>query len=995
MTVLTINKALGYDPTRTTALRRSFVKQLKDRLKQVRREITHVLVQQDNFYLVKNIAPREAYAFASDSMKLSDFNAWFKEQADANLLTLQPGTGQPWSTTYVDSAYRKGAMRAYLDAHKADLTGPSDFYKGDQSAFLRDAFTQGEMYSKLEMVATRTFEELKGVTAAMGQQMNRIMAEGLANGNHPNVIARDMFKQIGKLERTRYRVIARTEVIRAHAEGQLDSFTLLGVDRLGVKAEWSTAGDDRVCEQCLGMEAETFTIDEARGLIPLHPQCRCAWIPAEDTKRQRAQRRQSRAAASRRLGLREGPHSDLQGAIRTDIDAGTLRTTDELWSKYGNNTLARRWVLDDAAYAAVREQAKTTAVSDPHAKQYIADIVNGRHRPSLFKVGSHYYDPGLRQLGVSQKNIDELGKYLTKLYENAGVKMVRGGGKVPKIKIPKAPKLPPKPPTTTTVAPPAPVAEGTRYATAEEYRQAIIKAVEQKKLSAQTEEYLELVARRDHLKKRMLDVKSSRQKITTADPRWQQLQAEEDAVRRDIWKLDDRIEAYKSKGKLDVESQRAFLHESDSMLGSFETRNLGQYKDTADELLKWVPRSRKIPSQYNFSNVNVKYVNGETGAGSYNALSNRIIIENGHRFTKTTEKTFAHEFGHHLSYNLQGAYRAQTDFFKLRTAGEKIQQIPGYQSHIRGKLDKWSKWRSYAGRVYEDGHAPEVFSVGMETIWANPYKAATTDPEWFNLMISQLKGIPVKQGAKVVQEAGGVAARVSGRTLKTAKKAKSVVDVRKIETQIQALKAKQAALPTEGQFEAWTKLHRKIKALEAKLPKLPEPRTKTGAAKALPKKAKSLSKKKATPKPAKVKGETDKLATTRESMNDVIDKKIKTQKLNPAHDNYDLPLECHETVEELYVQFGDVKGVEYVMWKEELEDKVYDLIAKKSVTFGDAAADDLITAMKHGWVNGHSFIKVGKHYVDPYLAGEGATQEAIDKLGAYLHKIYKQAGMVE
>ena len=76
--------------------------------------------------------------------------------------------------------------------------------------------------------------------------------------------------------------LARTEVINAYTEGTLDSYERLGVEEVQGRAEWSTAGDDRVCPQCAGMEGAVFTIREARGLIPLHPNCRCAWLPVID-----------------------------------------------------------------------------------------------------------------------------------------------------------------------------------------------------------------------------------------------------------------------------------------------------------------------------------------------------------------------------------------------------------------------------------------------------------------------------------------------------------------------------------------------------------------------------------------------------------------------------------------------------------------------------------------------------------------------------------------
>ena len=44
-----------------------------------------------------------------------------------------------------------------------------------------------------------------------------------------------------------------------------------------------TAGDDKVCVICEEIAAEgPYSIEEAQGLLPAHPNCRCAWIPAFD-----------------------------------------------------------------------------------------------------------------------------------------------------------------------------------------------------------------------------------------------------------------------------------------------------------------------------------------------------------------------------------------------------------------------------------------------------------------------------------------------------------------------------------------------------------------------------------------------------------------------------------------------------------------------------------------------------------------------------------------
>jgi SPP1 gp7 family putative phage head morphogenesis protein len=105
------------------------------------------------------------------------------------------------------------------------------------------------------------------------------LADGLAQGDHPKKIARALTATVEGISRKRAIVLARTEVIHAHAEGQLDGFEELGIDELGMLAEWSIA-DDGACPLCRPRAGQVYTVAEARGLIPLHPGCRCAWVPS-------------------------------------------------------------------------------------------------------------------------------------------------------------------------------------------------------------------------------------------------------------------------------------------------------------------------------------------------------------------------------------------------------------------------------------------------------------------------------------------------------------------------------------------------------------------------------------------------------------------------------------------------------------------------------------------------------------------------------------------
>lgn len=305
---------LKKDPTRTTMIRRLFAADLARRFRNLIVEIKDFVEGKDALGLgprdhpflnsryvdpntppkvalaqdlcgdqplILNVQPRE-FQFLTDVDKLKAFNAWFKQRVAAGVLSVPEGTDpqRPWTAMYVESAYKMGLVNAYMNVRSDVLTkqGLADI---SQEQWLRQTLAAPESISKMQLLATRSYEGLSGITAAMGSEMNRIMAQGIADGSSPSTLAKLLSDRITTLTETRALVLARTEIIYVHAEGQLDSFNRLGIQELGVNAEWSTAGDDRVCPQCFAYSGQIFTVKEARGLIPLHPQCRCSWIPSE------------------------------------------------------------------------------------------------------------------------------------------------------------------------------------------------------------------------------------------------------------------------------------------------------------------------------------------------------------------------------------------------------------------------------------------------------------------------------------------------------------------------------------------------------------------------------------------------------------------------------------------------------------------------------------------------------------------------------------------
>jgi SPP1 gp7 family putative phage head morphogenesis protein len=254
-------------------------------------DIGRAITLANEFAKAKGLLPKSAtsntrWEFHTDPEKVKAFQAWLRQQLDHTVRGLSQE--ELWKR-YVEAGLKKGAARSFDDVKKPYAKGyaadesTAGFYKGSKEQFLKDSFRQPVAVEKAELLAGRAFDELENVTDDMSTKMSRVLTDGLVQGKSPEVIAKDLNREVD-LGQKRSMLIARTEIIRAHAEGQLLAMENLGVDQVGVQVEWSTAKDELVCPECEDMEGTILSVEEAHGMIPLHPNCRCAWIPAVDVE---------------------------------------------------------------------------------------------------------------------------------------------------------------------------------------------------------------------------------------------------------------------------------------------------------------------------------------------------------------------------------------------------------------------------------------------------------------------------------------------------------------------------------------------------------------------------------------------------------------------------------------------------------------------------------------------------------------------------------------
>jgi len=294
--------ALLFDPTHTLTLRNQFAAQMGNRWQPVKRDVKLTIVDNDAFGIQPErlhigalaAAPPRSFVFGSSERRVVRFMEWLETQEDFGVLELirRPGVGgpTPWSNIWIDSGYQQGMRRGREELIRAGYAVPS--FEGVPGG-VGAAFNQPIHADRVAALYTRTFENLKSVVAATNAATRTTVADalagglarGLAEGKNPLVVARELSRDVvnglDKIGRARMRMIARTEMIRAHNEGLFAEYQQLSTElMIEIKAEILTAGDDRVCLQCLDLESGgPYKLEVARMLLPAHPLCRCMALP--------------------------------------------------------------------------------------------------------------------------------------------------------------------------------------------------------------------------------------------------------------------------------------------------------------------------------------------------------------------------------------------------------------------------------------------------------------------------------------------------------------------------------------------------------------------------------------------------------------------------------------------------------------------------------------------------------------------------------------------
>ncbi len=160
----------------------------------------------------------------------------------------------------------ESALKDAVRGHEPEPTH-TESYHNKQEGILNEA--------ALKWIAKRSLTLAKLLNGTTIEELRAVLAEGFAAGESVIQLRNRVEEYYTRANRVRATMVARTEVIAASAEGTLEGYKQLKVE----KVEFYTALDERLCFDCEALHGKKYSVRESSGVIPLHPQCRCVWLP--------------------------------------------------------------------------------------------------------------------------------------------------------------------------------------------------------------------------------------------------------------------------------------------------------------------------------------------------------------------------------------------------------------------------------------------------------------------------------------------------------------------------------------------------------------------------------------------------------------------------------------------------------------------------------------------------------------------------------------------
>jgi hypothetical protein len=268
------------ESARIISLAKKFAGELYRRWRALRGDVRERVVEEDHYQLRADGSGRPSdrpFAFSTDAAKISDFMSWYQSRVASAVIEPvgeeQLRQGGHWTAKFVRGTNASGLRDAGTRLREAGVT-PQTGREDIEAVFNLPVRTD-----QLATLYQRTFRELRGIGEATGQQISRELSDALAGGENPLKVARRINDRIDAVGETRSRVLARTELNRSYNHASLLRYERNGIGEVDII-------NTTPCDECKpyakgggGTYRGPYTLEEAMGTLPIHPQCLGSYSP--------------------------------------------------------------------------------------------------------------------------------------------------------------------------------------------------------------------------------------------------------------------------------------------------------------------------------------------------------------------------------------------------------------------------------------------------------------------------------------------------------------------------------------------------------------------------------------------------------------------------------------------------------------------------------------------------------------------------------------------
>ncbi len=210
--------------------------QLRKRYTSIKRSVRE-LISTFNPTIVTNAA---VYEYQLDAQRYNSINLFLQQLLYGELLDNPQGvfTNRWWLNANINSAYTDGtsdALQSSKNIAVADIVGVEISQQVRSTQLEQIVFSQG-FQSRVGLLRSRVFEEMKGLTDSTKTDLANTLARGMAAGKGVKALTKDVMKRVD-VSFSRSKRIVRTEILNAYRTATAAETDVLNED-VYADSEW-------------------------------------------------------------------------------------------------------------------------------------------------------------------------------------------------------------------------------------------------------------------------------------------------------------------------------------------------------------------------------------------------------------------------------------------------------------------------------------------------------------------------------------------------------------------------------------------------------------------------------------------------------------------------------------------------------------------------------------------------------------------------------------